>query len=139
MPVFFLLFCAATTAFACECGPWKIAEYEFERHPTVVIAELRSVALIKKKKISIEVSTFTVTRSLKGKYKPGDKISFKRPALQNCIWSFVRDPAGEQFLLYLDRKTRVSGPSTCGRSGRMSNAHPDVERIEEVLAGKSRW
>jgi hypothetical protein len=129
LAVIFLL-AAAAPVFACECGPWRVVEYEFEHHPTVFVAEFQSVRLVKKKKRTIEISTFIVTHSLKGKYKVGARIVFKRPAFRNCIWSFIGEPAGERFLFYLDEKTKGSGPSTCNRSGRMSNSHPDATRIE---------
>ena len=130
LALFFLL--TATPVIACECGPWRFVEDAFAASRTVVTAELRSVRLIEKKKGTIEVSVFVVVKSYKGKYKAGEKITFRRRPDENCTWNFARDLPGKPFLLYLGRKPR-SGPSTCSRTGRMENAHPDIPRLEKLV------
>lgn len=132
MLVMFFLLAATAPVIACECKPWRFVEDEFASSRTVVTAELRSIRLVEKKKGTVEVSVFVVVKSYKGKYKAGEKITFRRRAGENCAWSFARDNPGDQFLLYLDRQPR-SGPSTCSRTGRMEDAHPDVKRLEKLV------
>lgn len=136
LALFFLL-AGSAPVIACECLRWRFVEDEFTASRIVVTAELRSVRLIKKKKGAIEVSVFVVTKSYKGKYKAGKEIKFRRRPGENCTWSFAQDAVGKQFLLYLDRKTS-SGPSTCSRTGRMENAHPDIPRLEKLVKGTPR-
>jgi len=129
--VFFLLAIAAPVI-ACECRPWRFVEDEFDANRTVITAELRSVRLIKKKKGDIEISVFWVVKSYKGKYKAGEKITFRRRPGEICTWSFAHEAPGKQFLLYLDRKTS-SGPSTCSRTGRIENVHTEIPRLEKLI------
>ncbi|HJU93271.1 MAG TPA: hypothetical protein VJ656_10085 [Pyrinomonadaceae bacterium] len=153
--IFAAITLAADAAFGCSCGPKPPVLDAYEHAQAVVIARIVSVSIDKsmlrrqreanneEDLVGVGPATFLIEKVYKGRLPVNGEITVGTGPNAACIWSFLEQSVGKQFLLYLrgvDGTGTVWGASTCGRTRGLDYAAEDLLFLDnmEKHRGKTR-
>ena len=143
-----LILMAGKTALACFCAGPETVKAAFDGSPNVIVAKLQAV---EKKEPgdnsygygNVKSSKLTVEKVYKGNLKPDAVLTFKQGGGGDCVWTFSEKVIGDEFLLFLDDKSKTGGMWAvyeCSRSSSVKSAKADLTWLDKMakVAGKTR-